>query len=94
MSSILTSHNKKLSAENEKEDEWNCRNKDECPSENKCLTQRVIYEANVITLNISRKFYIELFDTPFKGRYNNHTRDFSNRRYKKGTELSKYIWSL
>ena len=94
MSSILTSHNKKILAENEKQYECNCRNKDECPLDNKCLTPRVIYEADVINLNTSRKFYIGLSDTPFKERYNNHKRDFRNRRYEKSTELSKYIWSL
>ena len=46
MSSILTSHNKKILAENEKQYECNCRNKDECPLDNKCLTPRVIYEAD------------------------------------------------
>ena len=45
MSSILTSHNKKIFAENEKQYECNCRNKDECPLDNKCLTPRVVYEA-------------------------------------------------
>ena len=94
MSSILTSHNKKILAENEKQYECNCRNKDECPSDNKCLTPGVIYEADVITLNTSGKFYIGLSDTPFKERYNNHKRDFRNRHYEKSTELSKYIWSL
>ena len=94
MSSILRSHNKKILAENEKQYECNCRNKDECPLGNKCLIQRVIYEADVITLNTSRKFYIVLFDTPFKERYNKHKRDFRNKRYEKGTEFSKHIWSL
>ena len=68
ISSILTSHNKKILAENEKQYECNCRNKNECPLENKCLTPRVIYEADVITINTSRKFYIGLSDTPFKER--------------------------
>ena len=76
-------------AENEKQYECNCRNKDECPLESKCLTPRVIYEADVITLNTSRKFYIGLSDTPF-----NHKHDFRNRRYEKSTEFSKYTWSL
>ena len=60
MSSILTSNNKKILAETEKQYECNYRNKDECPLDNKCLTPRVIYEADVITLNTSRKFYIGL----------------------------------
>ena len=48
----------------------------------------------MITLNTSRKFYIGLSDTTFKERYNNHKRDFLNRRYEISTKLSKYIWSL
>ena len=72
MSSILTSQNKKILAENENQYECNCRNKNECPLENKCLTPRVIYEVDFITLNTSRKFCIRLSDTPFKERYNNH----------------------
>ena len=56
MNSILTSHNKKILAENEKQYECNCRNKDECPLENKCLTPQVVYEADVITVNTSRSF--------------------------------------
>ena len=94
MSSILTSHNKKILAENEKQYECNCRNNDECPFEQKCLTPRVIYKADVITLNTSRKLCIGLPDTPFKERYNNYKREFRNRCYEKSTELSKHIWSL
>ena len=78
MSSILTSHNKKIVAENEKQYACNCRNKNDCSLENKCLTPRVIYEADVISLNTFRKFCIGLPDTPFKERYNNHKRDFRN----------------
>ena len=94
ISSILTSHNKKTLAENKQQYECNCRNKDECPLENKCLTSQIIYEAEFITLKTSRKFYIGLSDTSFKERYNNHMCDFRNKRYEKSTELSKYIWSL
>ena len=72
----------------------NCRNKDECPLENKWLTPRVICEVDVITLNTSRKVYIGLSGTPIKECYNNHKRDFGNKRFEKSTEISKYIWSL
>ena len=43
MNSILTSHNKNILAENQVQYEWNCRNKDECPLENKCLTKPTSY---------------------------------------------------
>ena len=51
------------------------------------LNPRDIYEAEIIILNTSRTFYSGLSDTPFKERYNNHKRDFKNRRYQKSTEL-------
>ena len=41
MSSILTSHNKKILAENEKQYECNCRKKDKCPLENNRLTPQM-----------------------------------------------------
>ena len=58
MSSISTKQKKKILAGNEKQYECNCSNKNESPLENQRLTARVIYEADVITLNTSRKFYI------------------------------------
>ena len=90
MSSISTKQKKKILAGNEKQYECNCSNKNESPLENQRLTARVIYEADVIPLNTSRKFYIGLSDAPFKERYNNHKHDFRNKNYKKNSELSKY----
>ena len=66
ISSILSSHNRKIFEENEKQYECNCRNKDEYPLENICLTPRVICEVDVITLNTSRRFYVGLSDTKLK----------------------------
>ena len=94
MSYVLSSHNRKILAVNEKQHKCNCRNKDECLTENKCLTPRVIYEADIITLNTSRKFYNGLSDTPFNERYSNHKGNFRNKCYEKSNELSKYIWSF
>ena len=58
------------------------------------LNPTSIYEADVINLKTSTKFYIGLSDAPFKERYNNHKRDFRNKRYEKSTELSKYTWNF
>ena len=35
-----------------------------------------------------------IFETPFKDRYNNLTRDFRHKEYVNSTELSKYMWKL
>ena len=45
------------------------------------------YEADLITLNTSRKFYIGLSDILFKYRYNDHKRDIRKKPYEKSTEL-------
>ena len=47
-----------MKSKDEKQYECKCRNKDEFPFEKKCSTLRIIYEADIITLNTSRKFYI------------------------------------
>ena len=73
----------------------NCRKKENCPLDNKCLTPNIIYEAQITNnTNDERKKYLGAAETSFKERYSNHTRDFKHKRYMKYTELSKYIWSL
>ena len=73
----------------------NCRNKANCPLQNKCLTPNVIYEAEVRNdSNDEIKRYIGASETPFKLRYSNHVKDFKHKKYVKNTELSKYIWLL
>ena len=57
MSSILTSHSK-IFADNERQYECNCRSKDLCPLENKCLTPRDIYEVDIIILNTLERFIV------------------------------------
>lgn len=93
---IISTHNKKMLSKKETtEYGCNCRNKDSCPLENKCLTPQLIYKAEVANnINTDIKSYIGLSETPFKVRFRNHTKDFKHKKYSKSTELSKYIWSL
>ena len=46
----------------------NCRNKDQCPLDNKCLTSSIIYNAQVTT-NSATKNYIGLTEGTFKQRF-------------------------
>ena len=57
----------------------NCPNRSMCPLQNKCLTPNIVYKAD-ITNNVDheRKVYLGLSETPFKGRYRNHVKDFNN----------------
>ena len=97
ISSIISSHNKILLNKDERNIEYgcNCRRKNECPMENKCLTPKLVYQAIVSNdKDLVKKKYIGLTETPFKERYRNHKKSFNNRKYHNETELSKYIWSL
>ena len=95
-SSIISSHNKKvLQPSDNNEYSCNCRSKASCPLENKCLTPKIIYQADVVNdQNDEHKIYSGVCETPFKDRFRNHTKDFNHRKYNKSTELSKYIWEL
>ena len=41
-----------------------------------------------------KKFYLGVFETPFKERFRNHKKEFTHKKYHNSTELSKYIWQL
>ena len=95
MSSIISSHNKTILEPNVDETGCNCKHKLECPVENKCLTKKVIYKAEVKNnKNEDTKIYIGLSENSFKERYRNHTKSFRHDKYKNETVLSKYIWDL
>ena len=98
MKSIISSHNKALLSDYHRsqtqtdEKECNCRKKDQCPLDEKCLTQNVVYQATVSTQS-SPETYISLA-TNFKERYRNHTASFQHQIKRNETELSKHIWAL
>ena len=96
MKSIINKHNKKVTnADNDtnadNQVQCNCRNKDQCPLDNKCLTSSIIYNAQVTT-NSATKNYIGLTERTFKQTFSQHK--FKHRKYTDSTELSKYIWKL
>ena len=70
----------------------NCRDKNTCPLENKCLTPKVIYQADVTNdTNDTYKYYLGLSETSFKDRYNNPKPSLRDDQQKNTTELSKYV---
>ena len=91
------SHNKCVASKKDQANQTlcNCRNPDNCPLDNKCLTSKIVYSAEIITDNEQlSKFYLGIWETEFKTRFNNHKKSFCHRQNKKDTELSKYIWEL
>ena len=96
MQSIINKHNKKVCSIDTKpnsQDQCNCRDKDQCPIDNKCLTSVVIYNARVTT-DDTTKNYIGLTEGKFKQRFTQHKHSFRHRSHMNSTELSKYIWQL
>ena len=71
----------------------NCRNKDNCPLDGKCLVECIAYEAAVSTTS-QTSTYFSSAEGDFKSRRNNHILSFRSKGYKHRTELSKHVWSM
>ena len=83
ISSIISSLNKNiLNPVSNTEYGCNCRSKESCPLQNKCLTPKIVYRADVKNLtNDEKRFYLGVAETPFKERIGTHTRDFKDSKY-------------
>ena len=71
----------------------NCKVKDNCPLDGKCLRECIVYQANVITNN-KYKEHFGTAEGEFKVRYNNCAMSFRHNRRVNDTELSKYLRKL
>ena len=74
----------------------NCTNKKQCPLNGLCLTESIVYQANIMP-NIpgyKEKVYLGLSKTTFKVCYSNHKKLFTKQCHKNDTELSKDYWKV
>ena len=95
VASVLLAHNRNMLYPKKFEFGCNCKLKTDCPLDNKCLTPKIAYQAIVRNdTNDEKKFYLGVFETPFKERFRNHKKEFTHKKYRNSTELSKYIWQL
>ena len=92
MGSIINNHSKKILINNKTpQDGCDCSENDECPLDNNCLINSVVYKANVTTdKDNSGKNYIGLTEGTSK-RYTQHKLSFRNRKYANRTEPAKHI---
>ena len=101
LSRQISGHNSKVLSEFRKsqgpqkiEKECNCRKKNECPVDGKCLQEGVVYQATIRRGDRQTDTYIGLTATSFKDRWRNHKSNFKTRNPKNATALSKHIWAL
>ena len=95
VASVLSAHNRNILYPKKSEFGCNCRSKTDFPLDNKCLTPKIVYQADVWKdTNDEKKFYFGVSETPFNERFTNHKEKFANKKYRNSTELSKYIWQL
>ena len=72
-----------------------CRQKWQCPLDNKCLSASLIHKAAVSeTPTPTNKHFYGTYEKSFKERYSNHTATFRNKSKQKSTEFSEHIWKL
>ena len=71
----------------------NCRIKESCPLNGKCLHQCMVYKAEVST-NTTYKEYYGASEGEFQSRHNIYTQSFRNISHINETELYKYLSTL
>ena len=96
ISSIISGQNKKITEKpSPVERECNCRNREQCPLENKCLTKNIVYEAKITSHpDETVKDYRGLCSTTFKDRLYVHNQHCNHREHMNKCELAKYVWQL
>ena len=79
MGSVIASHNRRILQTIHNNHGCNCRNRAECPPDNKCLTANIVCKAVVAAPSKPDKKYFAIVKTSFKDRFRNHTRDFRHK---------------
>ena len=73
----------------------NCRQKNSCPLDGKCLTKCVVYKATVTeTISNNQETYIGLTENKFKTRFNLHKSSFKLEHKRTSATLSEHVWKL
>ena len=95
VASILSAHNRNILYPKKSEFGCNCTSKTDFPLDSKCLTPNIVYQADIRNdSNDEKKFYLGVSETHFKEGFRNHKKEFTHKKYRNSTELSKYTWQL
>ena len=95
MASLIATHNRSILNPNDQVHACNCRVRNDCPLQRKCLTPGIVYQAaGTNNKDDVERIYYGLCGTAFKKRYQNHTSSFRHEKNRNEIELSNYIWAL
>ena len=98
MKNMINRHNKKII--NPPKDDiartCNCIRKHQCPLNEKCIINNVLYKASITPNeeNPKTKIYYGVCETAFKRRYANHKKAFNKIKCQTDTELSNEYWNV
>ena len=96
MKQIINKHNKKVISKEKKANETNCncRKKDECKLDGKCMTTNTVYNATAEVTSQPEKHYIGITEGPWKYRHAVHQTSFKYKNYQARTRLTDYVWRM
>ena len=95
MSSMIKSHNKKVTNKDVKESKsCNCRVNSECPLNGQYQVTDIIYTCTVLSPDKPNKVYLGTAEGDSKKRFYNYRKSINNEGSANDTTLSKYIWEL
>ena len=95
MASLIATHNRSILNPNDQVYGCNCRVRNDCHLQYKCLTSGIVYQKTLTNNNDdAEKIYYGLCETTFKERYRNHTSPFRHDKNRDETKFSNYIWEL
>ena len=81
--SIISGHSKQILHPKPPQYGCNCRDKNNSPLDNKCLTLQIVYQAHVTNdTDDTYEYYLGLPETSFKDRYRNYISSFNNEQQK------------
>ena len=88
--SATNSHNRKIlyPPVNSQSRTCNCIKKTDFPSQEKCLSEKTLYQADISSENFQTKIYYGISETKFKTGFSNHKKSFNREKYQNDTQLS------
>ena len=91
MKNVIQKHNSKIMEDPKPTNNktFSCRQKPDCPLNQNCLSECLVYNA-VVNTSTTKHLY-GTCKKSLKERYNNHTSSFKNKVWQIFTELSNYM---